>query len=102
MPPILPGQPRGTWTLPLAADTLIRTGPGRLLAVIPNGNANTSFQLFDGLSAAGTLILAQDTAANTAPGTDFTSTGGIPFTVGLFLDMAATPVGRVTVCHEGA
>lgn len=65
--------------LAAAGSTLIKTGAGALLAINSNDNAAGQLSIYDGLSAAGTLLAVVDTTAR----------GYIPmplkFTTGLFV-----------------
>jgi hypothetical protein len=89
------GSPPGEATyahLNTAVGTLLKTGIGSLRGITVNtGSAGSTLTLYDGTSAAGTVIAAISTA------TPFNPRYGIQFTTGLFAVVAGTP--DVTVCY---
>lgn len=71
----------------ITGDTLIKTGPGNVLAIIVASHSSGAIKLWDNTSAATTVLLNTYTYAS---GSQVIPLYGAKFTVGLYADVTNT------------
>lgn len=86
MPPFNSITPYGLYQN-ITADTLIKTGPGQVMAILVASHTSGAIKLWDNTSAATTVLLNTYTYAT---GSQVIPLYGVKFTTGLYADVTGT------------
>jgi len=81
-------EQRASYTVPITADTLIKTGSGRWFGFIVNSHTSGTLKVWDNTSAATTVLC--DTITFAAGPQFWVFPVGIEFTTGLYFDVGGT------------
>lgn len=97
MPQFAPLTPISTYGLyaNITADTLIKTGPGTVQAILVASHTTGAIKLWDALSATGSVLLNTYTYAT---GSQTISLFGAKFTTGLYADI--TNAQDITIIYN--